>query len=182
MAKWKYYDVQVYPLKDPKYFYTFELDNAFFALFEEPIVEIGQLIADVSVINSISTVRIAFTLKGVVELTCDRSLRPFSFPVEIEEQLFIRFGDAFAENDEHTFTLPHGTMQFNMAQHLYDFIGLSLPMRKLHPDLQAEEKEGQEISLLYSTLNSEESEGEQEKPDEPVDPRWEALKKLKKKE
>lgn len=181
MAKWKYYDVQVYPLKDPKYFYTFELDNAFFALFEEPIVEIGQLSAEVTVINSISTVRIAFMLKGAVELTCDRSLRPFSFPVEIEEQLFIRFGDAFAENDEHTFTLPHGTMYFNMAQHLYDFIGLSLPMRKLHPDLQTEEQE-QASSLLYSTLTSEESEEEQEKQDEPVDPRWEALKKLKKKE
>jgi uncharacterized metal-binding protein YceD (DUF177 family) len=60
---------------------------------------------------------------------------------------------------------------------MYEFIVLSIPIKKLHPDLRNEDEDESDVKIVYSTSTENEQE---EKKEEDIDPRWEKLKKLKK--
>jgi uncharacterized metal-binding protein YceD (DUF177 family) len=67
----------------------------------------------------------------------------------------------------------------NVAQHVYDFINLAIPMKKIHPRFQEEEEDEDdeiEVKLIYSSTPEED---ELKEEDEQVDPRWNILKNLK---
>jgi uncharacterized metal-binding protein YceD (DUF177 family) len=55
---------------------------------------------------------------------------------------------------------------------MYEFIALEIPMKKLHPRFQNETDDEAEGKVIYSS-------GTEASEDEPIDPRWEVLKKLK---
>jgi len=60
---------------------------------------------------------------------------------------------------------------------MYEFIGVEIPIKKLHPRFQEEENEDDETNgkLIY-TSSTDTTSGED---DDQIDPRWEQLKKLK---
>ncbi|HRX00449.1 MAG TPA: YceD family protein, partial [Cyclobacteriaceae bacterium] len=59
-----------------------------------------------------------------------------------------------------------------LGQLVYEFIGLAIPMKKLHPRFQ-EEDETEEGKMVYSSSTDE------EQKEEEVNPMWDKLKKLK---
>jgi uncharacterized protein len=67
----------------------------------------------------------------------------------------------------------------DLGQFMYEFIVLSIPIKKIHPDLRNEEEDEDEsdVRIVYSTSTEKE---QREKKEEDIDPRWEKLKKLKK--
>jgi uncharacterized metal-binding protein YceD (DUF177 family) len=76
------------------------------------------------------------------------------------------------------------TQYINVAQHLYDYIGLAIPMKKLHPRFVEEDQEREddpeaEGLLIYSTGSEGEEDEDDDDEDGPLDPRFAALKKLK---
>ena len=117
-----------------------------------------------------------FDITANVELTCDRSLELFDEEVQVEEKYIYKFGDRYEEITDEIEMIPYGADTINIAQHIYDFIGISLPMKKLHPRFRDEDIE-EEGLLVYT------SEKEEETTDEPkeqeIDPRWAALNKLR---
>ena len=67
-----------------------------------------------------------------------------------------------------------------MAQFIYEFINLEVPIKKLHPRFQEEETQDDDSDslLIYST--EAENEADSDSPSEDlIDPRWLALKSLK---
>nr|WP_242693177.1 DUF177 domain-containing protein [Sabulibacter ruber] len=126
-----------------------------------------------------------FHITGTVRLTCDRSLEEFEQPLEIDETLHVRFGPEELELDENVLQILPDTQCINLAQHLYDYIGLAVPMKKLHPrfveeDLAREDDPEAEGLLIYSTGPAEDDEDDEDNDDDgPIDPRFAALKKLK---
>jgi hypothetical protein len=68
-------------------------------------------------------------------------------------------------------TITH--QQWDLAPYIRDFIGVAIPMKKLHPRFDEEESP----DLIFQTQTSVETED-----DNNTDPRWDALKKLKKEE
>ncbi|WP_192825281.1 hypothetical protein [Rufibacter sp. LB8] len=67
-----------------------------------------------------------------------------------------RYGPEDLELDVNVLQIVPETQYINVAQHLYDYIGLALPMKKLHPRF-VEEDQQREIDpeadglLIYST-------------------------------
>ena len=65
-----------------------------------------------------------------------------------------------------------GMQALNVSSYIYEFVSLEIPMKKIHPNLRSEERP----ELVYKdetpSLNRQEQ-------DHTVDPRWEALKKIK---
>ncbi len=114
-----------------------------------------------------------FEITGSVELTCDRSLEVFDEPIHIFEKFIYKYGDRHEEITDELEMIPHGTATINIAQHIYDFIAVSIPMKRLHPRFRDEEIEEDGL-LLYSTDKETVEEKEQE-----IDPRWAALNKLR---
>jgi uncharacterized protein len=98
--------------------------------------------------------------------------------LEIRQELIIKFGDEFAELDDDIVVIPRETQHLNVAQYIYEFISVDVPMKKLHPELVTKEDEDYEVegSLIYQTSAEQDTDDDSE---ENVDPRWEALKKFR---
>ena len=121
-------------------------------------------------------IQMFFHVEGTVELTCDRSLELFDHPVSFETKMIFKYGDEEKELSEDVMVILKDTQTINIADLLYEFIGLEVPMKKLHPKFQEENDNAEEMIMIYSS--AEEGE-EDEQNEEIIDPRWAALKNLK---
>ncbi|WP_210464460.1 YceD family protein [Rufibacter roseolus] len=186
MKEIKKYDINLVKLGNKSHSYEFELDDRFFELFEQELILGGNLKAEVVLHKSELLLQFDFHIKGTVRLTCDRSLEEFEHPLEVEQTLLVRYGPEDLELDVNVLQITPDTQYLNIAQHLYDYIGLAVPMKKLAPRFVEEDQEREddpeaEGLLIYSTGSDEDDEDGNDDDDEdgPVDPRFAALKKLK---
>lgn len=179
MKKKTEYNINLVNLADKQHAYDFDLDNSFFELFDQTLVNGGQLQAHVVLDKSPLLLSFEIHIQGTVNLTCDRSLETFDYPLDITETLLVKFGDQEMELDENVLQIPHDSQYINMAQHLFDYIGLAIPMKKLHPRFEVDETSDADI-LIYSTAQQDAGGPEQESGEDtgPADPRWDILKKL----
>lgn len=181
MKKITNYDINLVKLKDKKHEYDFVLNDEFFELFDQTLVNGGNLKAHVELDKTPLLLTLEVNIKGVVNLTCDRSLENFDYPIDLNQTLLVKYGDEEIELDENVLQIPHDTQNLNMAQHLFDYIGLAIPMKKLHPRFEVDYSEEGDI-LIYSTSTTSTDQDTDTEPenDAPVDPRWDILKNLSK--
>ncbi|MDX5423154.1 MAG: DUF177 domain-containing protein [Hymenobacteraceae bacterium] len=182
MKKLRDYEINIAKLSNKKHEYEFEMDDSFFDLFGKEIILGGKLLAHVELDKTESLLTFNIDIKGHVRLTCDRSLEEFDHPVDVQETFRIKYGPENAELDDDLWQITSGTQSVNIAQHLYDYIGLSLPMKKLHPrfveELDEEDEDSEEDILIYSSRTAGDGDDEDEDDDDDTDPRWDALKNL----
>jgi uncharacterized protein len=173
------YNINLVGLADKRHEYDFVLDNSFFELFDQTLVNGGQLRAQVVLDKSPLLLTFQIHIQGEVNLTCDRSLEEFDYPLDITETLLVKYGAQEMELDENVLQIPHDTQALNLAQHLFDYIGLAIPMKKLHPRFEVDDTSEDDI-LIYSTAQEDPVGAEPDAPEDegPVDPRWDILKKL----
>lgn len=168
----KYY-IDVYGLKNGTHQFDFIIDNAFFSEHANSFTDKGKGITNVLLEKTENHISVTFDIDIKVELICDRSLEKFEYPINTTKTVIFKFGDEEQELDVDLFMILRDTQRLNLGQHIFDYIGLSIPLKKLHPKYNLDEEEEQD-SLIFQTPISEEEETEE-------DPRWAALKKLKNK-
>lgn len=117
---------------------VYRLDGTFFRLFENSPLTEARLSAVVKVVRDCGCVRLLFSILGTVVLVCDRSLEAFDCPVHVEKEVTFKLGDENRELGEDLYTIERHATTINIAQHLYDFVCLSIPMKKVHPQLKAD--------------------------------------------
>ena len=120
---------------------TYQLDGTFFKLFENSLLEQGQLAVKVKLDKSPRHIQLLFKIKGEVELVCDRSLEPFYYPIAIEQVVHFKLGEEDKELDLDFYMIDQQASTINLAQHIYDFVTLAIPMKKLHPRFKLGEEE-----------------------------------------
>ena len=113
---------------------TYELAGSFFALFEHSLLDQGQLTATVQVNKTANHLQLLFNITGHVVLQCDRTLAPFDYPIQLAQEVNFQLGPENKELDVDLYMITPNTTTINIAQHLYDFISLAVPMKKIHPD------------------------------------------------
>lgn len=118
-------------------------------------------------------VQTRFTVEAETGLICDRSLRPYT--ADVKGTYTVHFEP---EPEEETETeaeairrIPPEELALSIEKEVRDTIMLSLPARKIHPDLL--DDEGRPLEFETKKFGK--------GPDDAIDPRWEKLKKLKKK-
>jgi uncharacterized metal-binding protein YceD (DUF177 family) len=153
--------------------FKYTLGKAFFDEFGKDLLEEGQFEATVVLDKQETFIDGSFTFKGTARLLCDRSLEPFDYPLESKHRLMFKFGTEEAEVSDEIVIIPHDKQSLNLGQYLYEYIGLALPMKRLHPKFQDSEEDDSEGGIIYSSSTENENAGEE------IDPRWEKLKKLK---
>lgn len=174
------FDIDIVSLSNSKHYYDFALNNSFFENFEDSLLEKGELKATVMLDKSETMIQAHIKVAGWVELICDRSLEPFEFQIDTDDQIIFKYGREYAEISDEIVTIPAETQKLNLAQFFYEFIGLAVPMKKLHPKFVQEEDENneEETLLIYSTpLDA----NEEDLKDDEIDPRWDILNNLKNK-
>jgi uncharacterized protein len=173
------YDLNIAKLADKTHHFVFELDRAFFEQFDQQLIPDGTVHADVTLHKTDRLLTLDFDIKGTVRQVCDRSLDDYDQEIDTQEQLLVRYGDREVELDDNVLQITADTQTLPLAQHLFDYIGLALPMKKLHPRFQNEPDEDPDSAtkLIFTTRQDGDSDGDDDGDDD-IDPRWNALRNL----
>lgn len=163
------YKIDIFGLSNDTHTFDFEYDNTFFSEFEHSLVSKGKGSCNVGLVKSDLMLDLNLKIEGTVELICDRSLEKFNYEVSISQEVIFKYGDEEKELSENVFVITPDKQEINISDFLYESISLEIPMKKLHPKF---EDDGEDDELIYSST-------EDENKEDKVDPRWEALKKLK---
>jgi uncharacterized protein len=173
------FDIDIIRLKEGSHEFPFEIGEEFLQHFEgNDIASNGKLNANITLVKRAALIEALFDIKGTVELTCDRSLEQFDHPLHIHQRVLYKYGPEEQEINEEIFVITNDTVSINVAQLIFEFIVLAIPAKRIHPDYKDEdgEEEGTEGKLVYVSEGDEELEEPDEQPENPL---WEQLKKLK---
>lgn len=120
-------------------------------------------------------IRVNFHVDSEVELICDRSLQPYTQPIEADYEVVFKVDVKEETEDEkgavRRFNFSSNTL--DIEDEVRDTIFLKVPVKKLHPKFLDEEGNPKEFDTKkFGDVQDEEEAGG-------MDPRWEKLKKLK---
>jgi uncharacterized protein len=171
MKQLRAYKIDIFGLSNNTHSFDFGFDEAFFAEFEDSLVSKGKGTCHVDLMKSDSMITVDLSAQGSIELECDRSLELFDFPISLKSEVIFKYGGEENELSEDVFVITKDQQEINIGEFLYEFIMLEVPMKRLHPKFQSDDDDDSDI-LIYSDESDDNEEG--------IDPRWEALKSLKK--
>ncbi len=158
-------------LKEGLHIFDFEINKEFFEQFEESEIKEGSLTAHIELERRKTHLDLLIKIRGNVNICCDRCLEIFPQPVESENRLLVKFGKEEGETDPDILFLAADEHELDMKQHIYDYIALSIPIKRVHPD-DANGESTCDPDMLKRLK-------EHMVDEEPVtDPRWDELKKL----
>ncbi|WP_436516813.1 YceD family protein [Ekhidna sp. To15] len=170
MKDLKAYKIEIFGLSNNTHDFNFAFNDDFFNHFEHSLVSKGKGTCAVILTKTDSMITLNLKIDGSIELECDRSLALFDFPISINKEIIYKYGDEEKELSEDVFVILKGEQEINIASFLYESISLEVPMKKLHPKFQ---NDSESDEMIYV------SGADKESQEESIDPRWEALKKLK---
>jgi uncharacterized metal-binding protein YceD (DUF177 family) len=174
MEKLKNFDIQVYKLDNKQHEYEYVVENDFFSEFEGDFVESGKVEIQLLLDKRENLMELNFDFSGYVDLISDRSLEPFQYPIEINKKLLYKYGEEEQELEDDVMVITKNTQVINVGHFIYETIALQIPLKKLHPDEIEEDEEHNDYVYI------DDAEEEIEQDEENIDPRWAALKNLKK--
>ncbi|MDQ3395110.1 MAG: DUF177 domain-containing protein [Bacteroidota bacterium] len=181
MKELRNFNIDIYRLSNSTHEYTFDIDNSFFEFFETGLIQKGKAVAKVTLKKTETLIEAILEIEGVVELECDRSLDLFDYPLSYNDRVLYKYGEEEMELNDEIMVITKLTQKINVAQHIYDFINLAIPMKKISPLHMTEEDDESEVRLVYTSVDEDEFDEEdiEDGDDEEADPRWDVLKNLK---
>lgn len=162
--------IQFKGLESGSYEYQYTLDGDFFSEYENEEFATAEVDFQVHLEKSERMLVFNFSFNGKVKSQCDRCLGDLEVPISGEEMLCVKFGNQENHDDEDVLFLPDNENQIDLSQWMYEYAVLAYPMRHVHPEGECQ---NDMVQLLQENGKSENEE------EQPIDPRWEALKNLK---
>lgn len=184
-------EIQFSGLKSGIYHYDYTLDDSFFSEFKNEKILGGKVFFDVKLEKKERLMLFFFAYNGKVRTECDRCLGEMEWPIEGEETICVKLSDTETSDDENVVILPESAYKIDLAQWMYEFVAVAMPIQCVHPDDADGNPTCDPEMLKYI---SDEIEPEDEDENEPfdendeneeneesreIDPRWEALMKLR---
>ncbi len=134
------FKIDIFRLDNKQYVHEFEGDDVFFAQFEQDIISKGHFKAIVTLDKSETMIQLLYNIEALVELTCDKSLELYEEPIQVKHRLILKYADHTEEITDELMLIERGTQQINIAQDLFDFIFLEIPIKKLHPKFRTQDE------------------------------------------
>lgn len=165
--------VNIIGLGQKPYRFNFTIGDAFFKHYGTALLDKGRFIAEVDLDKHETLIEAKFHIHGEAHLICDRSLEPFDLPMDITKTILFKYGQEEKELSDEIVLITWEQVSLDLGQYIYELINVNLPMKRLHPKFKDDTNDENEIKLVYSSPVDDTIE------EEPIDPRWEVLKKLK---
>jgi len=165
-------------LKPGEHHFQYQIKDAFFSSFENSPIRSAEIEIKLKLDKKTAFIVLNFQVDGFVNTICDRCSDNFDLEIMDDYKVYVKFDDELshseaAEEDDIVY-LKRNETHIELDQFFYEFTLLSLPIKK---SCKLNENErpicGKEIFNYFST-----EEGAINDAEKPVDPRWEALKKL----
>lgn len=165
------YEIQFSGLKEGMHEFDFDVPPGFFEHFNNPDYPGGRLKVKIMLDRKPQMLTLNFSLEGFVRITCDRCLEKFDYPVSTQEMIFVKFGDRQEEINDQVIVIPREESRINVAQFIFEFAILNLPMQRIHPDDETGSS-GCDAEMLSRLKKHSSGKIEQ------TDPRWDILQKI----
>lgn len=172
MCSLEQFKIDLKKQKDEVRTFDFDLDNLFFSALDGSEVKQGALHASVSIRKMTGFYELLFHAEGTVTVTCDRCLDDMSQPIETDNRLVVKLGAAYSEEDD-VITVSEDEGILDVSWLIYEFIVLAIPIKHVHAPGKCNPAMSQVLEELSADRSSDEA------SDQPIDPRWSALEKLK---
>ncbi|MEY4875289.1 MAG: hypothetical protein RL708_438 [Bacteroidota bacterium] len=168
------YDIHYVGLTTGEHVFNYEITDSFFKLIEESPLQKGDCNVKLVFEKEATHFVLSFSVEGNVEVECDRCTADIKYPIYNNFKLYIKFDDqrdtGTSEDDDEMIYIPRSDSTINVAQFIYEYISLSIPMVRNCDFLEEKYKNcNQEI---LKKLKNESTEHE-------TDARWEKLKNIK---
>lgn len=148
--------------------FMFDIGKEFFACFESSEISDAEVNLQVSLEKSVTLMELHFNFSGKVELMCDRCGESFFLPIEGRDRLIVKFGNEGFENTEEIIVLSASENELKLAQYIFEFLILALPVRRVHPEGECDQEALNKLEQLKAKNEIDD-----------IDPRWDMLKNIK---
>lgn len=189
-------------LKQGKHEFNFDITDAFFETFEYSIIQKGEVHINF-ILDKKDTMMVGeFQLEGRVKTACDRCNDSIEIPIEGEFRLIYKFANEDEEDESIVVIFPE-EFEIDIKDTLLEFMNVLLPSRSIHDEGECNDEmldylskyivnpldeDGEDDFDDYrdeddeyddDDSNEDWNDDDDQPSDGPVDPRWEALRKLK---
>ncbi len=176
MGKSDKYTISLKNLSDGTHTYEYTLGSEFFGEIDPSEIEKGEVSVHLTLKRTGNTFELHFGIKGYIIIPCDRCLEEMELPVDTEDTLYVKFGETYSEESDDLIVVPENEGSINLAWYMYECVALTIPLMHTHPEGQCN-PEMESLLKAHSAVAATESDDDDEQP---TDPRWNALKELKK--
>ncbi|MBT8196362.1 MAG: DUF177 domain-containing protein [Bacteroidia bacterium] len=159
-------------MKNGEHNFNYEVGQEFFEAFNEESEINGQFNVKLNLLRETRMMVLQFDISGFLNSECHLCLEPFKFEMNEQKKLIVKFGQETSSENDEVMILAENVDELNVAEHIYDYINLAVPLRIVHP-----EKDNGEPGCDENALKKIEEYKHHET--ESDDPRWQALKKIK---
>jgi len=134
MSILSHYNIAFKGLSIGKHIFEYEIDGKFLGEFDGGVVDQGLVNVSLTLDKQSSLMTFWFDIKGTVLVQCDRCLEMYDQPIESRERIFVRLGEKESAEGDDLIWVSTNEYQLNVAQLIYEFICLAIPIKKVHPD------------------------------------------------
>lgn len=128
------YRIAVQRLSDGNHDFHWKISKAFFEKDPNSEIRDAAVNVDLELTKLDRLMELHFHFSGQLTIACDRCLDDLLLTINSDKTLFLREGADRQENKEDVVFIQPNDLQIDLYQIIYDFILLSIPMRKVHPD------------------------------------------------
>lgn len=120
--------------------FSWRVEGQFFSSFENSEILDADLHVEVEVLKSGKYIGLDIDIKGTVVVECDRCLADLTLPVDTHKSFSVKFGDEEStgtvdkEGEREIIFLPEENTEMDLAQVIYDYSCLALPLYRVHKD------------------------------------------------
>ncbi len=169
MKKEKPFEIRFASLEVGLHQFSFDIEENFFVEMNSAEITSGRLKVNIEFMKEDNLLVLEFRIDGSVNTICDRCSDLLELPVNSNNRLIVKFGEKIYEETDEIIVIPEKENTIDVAPYIFEYIHLQLPQRKVHVEADCDPETIERLNGLNGKVNNEET----------IDPRWEALKKLK---
>jgi uncharacterized metal-binding protein YceD (DUF177 family) len=174
-------------LPDGQHLFSFKIGKSFFEQLDYSEIKDASLDVKLVLQKKPTLMMADFEIKGKVKVMCDSCTDDFFLPVKGTASLVYKFGEEDMDDESVVTVYPNET-EINISQPVYEFTTLLLPARRIHPKGKCNPEMTGDIDRYLmveapkkgKSTPKDTGTGKAAPKDEDIDPRWAALKKLRK--
>ena len=149
----------------------YQLDDQFFLSIEEAQVQGGSLHVSGSIRKAVGFFELELHTNGIVRIPCDRCLDLMDQPIDTDLRLTVKLGTEREEGDDYII-VDERDATLDTSWYIYESIVLAVPIQHVHQLGDCNVAMSEKLQELSAARSS-------DADADNIDPRWQALMKLK---